>query len=346
MKKLLFVITMFAPCAVFSQNILSFTNNTLRPDSINGIVIPYVDYEIEGENVIWDLSETDTEDSDTTCISLYEFDDRMLWDESGSLTTYRYNADTLLITRVETPQYEMDFSEPLVAMVYPFQYGKSVSKRFSGRGMHEGKLALVEDGTCQVSADAYGTLVLPSGDTLRNVLRVHTSRVSSVDISYRKVDNTIGVLNKTANIYEWYARGYRYPVLRTREIILAKDGSLLRVMRSSSIVTPDSQRGLDDPENEEIRSRDSIMVAGSDIIEYDVVVNGSTATITYELKTDAHVSMTLADSRAIVYWRYENDEQAGGGKQVEVPLGGLRRGQYIIYINVNGVLNAAKINVS
>ena len=56
--------------------------------------------------------------------------------------------------------------------------------------------------------------------------------------------------------------------------------------------------------------------------------------------------MTLADSRAIVYWRYENDEQAGGGKQVEVPLDGLRRGQYIIYINVNGVLNAAKINVS
>ena len=344
MKKL-FALFMFFPCAVYSQNTLSIANNSLRPDSINGTVIPFVDYGIEGENVIWDFSEIALEDSDTTCISLYECDDRMLWDESGSLTTYRCNGDSLLITRIETPQHEMDFSDPLVAMAYPFQYGKTVRKRFSGRGIHEGKLSLAENGTCQVAADSYGTLVLPSGDTLRNVLRVHTSRMSSVDISYRNMDNTIGVLDKVVDIYEWYARGYRYPVLRTREMKLSKDGSLLRVMRSSSIVTPDSQRGLDDPENEEIRSNDSVMIANADIIEYDVAVNGNTATVTYGLKADAHVSMTLADSRAIVYWRYENEGKAGDDIQVEVPLAGLRRGQYIIYINANGSLSAVKINV-
>ena len=146
---------------------------------------------------------------------------------------------------------------------------------------------------------------------------------------------------------EWYARGYRYPVLKSVEERISKEGTLLRTVRYSQRISPAEMALLEDPENEDIRLADSLAYAAANPLRnMHVANNGSSATVSYDLATDAHVSMTLANSQGMVFWRYESDELAGNQYQHEVPLTGLPRGQYVIYINVNGTIYSNKVNVN
>ena len=145
---------------------------------------------------------------------------------------------------------------------------------------------------------------------------------------------------------EWYARGYRYPVLKSVEERISKEGTLLRTVRYSQRISPAEMALLEDPENEDIRLADSLAYAAANPLRnMHVANNGSSATVSYDLATDAHVSMTLANSQGMVFWRYESDELAGNQYQHEVPLTGLPRGQYVIYINANGQICSSKINM-
>lgn len=158
--------------ATYAQNTLSTLTNSLRPDSVGKEVMNFLDPDCSGENVCWDFSKMEVQDAKAATMQLYDLTDKLLWDENGSLITYMPSADSLLISRIETPLYEMNYSQPIVSMVFPFLYGSSISNPFSGTGSYEGKLLLSEHGTNTVTADGSGTLILADGDTLRNVLRV------------------------------------------------------------------------------------------------------------------------------------------------------------------------------
>lgn len=342
----LYIVFLTLACLVHvslhSQNHLSSIHNALRPDSLNSQTIPLFDIGCEGENVTWDYSDADIGDMpDTTAVCLYALGEKYLWDDNGAMTTYRQPGDTLLIIREESPLYEMDFDVPVVRMIFPFFYGSSISAPFSGSGSFEDRLVMSENGVSRITGDAYGTIILPGGDTVRNVLRVHTVLNSDIEVSEMRSGELIGGMQKVTDTYEWYARGYRYPVLKITGNYLVSGDEIVSAEVNAHSMSPGMQKAIEDEDNEELREDDGARSA----INYDAQVNGYTATISYDLLEDAHISMALVDSKGIVYWRYEEDMPACEGCQTNVPLSGLLRGQYVIYINVNGEHNDFKFNI-
>lgn len=100
--KLTFITTLLIlSCSAQAQNTLQRNTNSLRSDSINKEIIRYVTPSGEGENVTWDLSQMEVEENpDTTSIAIYDMRDRVLWDDNGTLATYRQGTDSLLIARM------------------------------------------------------------------------------------------------------------------------------------------------------------------------------------------------------------------------------------------------------
>lgn len=331
---------------VFPQNTLERKYNSLRPDSINKEIIPYFDAGCEGENVTWDFSADNETPCDTTLFAIYYTGNKILWDYNGSLDTYFQRNDSLLLCRKESPLYEMDYHEPVVCMTYPFNYGCSISNRFSGTGSYEGKLSLSEQGMANVVADAYGRIILAEGDTINNVTRVRTTLTADVTVSDKTGENTICRVKKDTETFRWYARGYRYPVIENFSEKVFHEGRLIAQSQHAGRIPIDELKSLVDEENEDIRRQDSLAYVQAHPLESLGVTNrGYEAEVGYTLLTDAHVSMTLANSSGMVFWRFDEDEYAGESYSHRIPLSGLLRGQYVVYINANGEVENAKINI-
>lgn len=344
MKLTLISTLLILSCSAQAQNTLQRNTNSLRADSINKEIINYVVPTGEGENVIWDFSQKENEETpDTTCISIYDVKDRILWDDNGSMATFKKNNDSLLIARMETPLFEMDYHTPIVSLTFPFGYGKTISNRFAGEGIYEGRFSVKENGTATVTADGYGLLILAEGDTLQNVLRVHTTYLSDVDVSNRYTGEDLKTLNRQTDIYRWYARGYRYAVLETTEENTKMDNKVVSGRKSTHRISPDMQTTSEDLANEDIRHQDAI--AKDDVISYKLEVKSSSAELKYDLKADSHIGMTLCGAQGIVYWRHDADKLAGENYRQTIPLTGLLRGQYVIYIKVNEKIYSANVNV-
>jgi hypothetical protein len=82
---------------------------------------------------------------------------------------------------------------------YPLNYGDSVEEEYALEGVFSGQHSFSTFGAVKIKADAFGMLLLPNGDTLRNVLRVKTLQTSSADTSL-------------CENHRYFARGFRYPV--------------------------------------------------------------------------------------------------------------------------------------
>lgn len=103
----------------------------------------------------------------------------------------------------------LTYSDPIERMRFPLQFGDSYSDSFSGTAFYNGRSRIDLTGTFRVAADGWGTLVLPN-HILYNVVRVKSVR-SSLQT------NVCGTLTSTTTRYQWYAPGYRYPVLSYTE---------------------------------------------------------------------------------------------------------------------------------
>jgi len=344
MRTTIITALLILPFCVHAQIKLQSITNALRADSINKETICYVAPFGEGENVTWDLSQIQTEETpDTTSIAIYDIGDRVLWDDNGRMDTYTQSADSLLMVRTETPLYEMDYHKPVIALTFPFGYGKTVSNAFAGKGIYEGKFAVEEDGTASIAADGYGTLILAAGDTLRNVLRLHTSIMSDIDISNRYTAEHIATLRRLTDTYRWYARGYRHAVLETIEDRIMQDADTVADNKVTHRISPDMQTTAADWVNDSIRMHDSKAEKG--IISYSLQVKGYSAELVYDLHEDTHVEITLCNAQGIVYRRYAADQKAGNGYHRSIPLSGLYRGQYVIYITAGVSVCSAVVSV-
>ena len=91
----------------------------------------------------------------------------------------------------------------------------SLRKRKSQRvkGLYSSIVPFTTDGEAQITADACGMMILPSGDTLRNVLRTYTTQ--SIRQVFPRADSTFVELNSSIETYKWFSKGYRYPIFET-----------------------------------------------------------------------------------------------------------------------------------
>jgi len=312
-----------------------------------------------GENLLWeypldfiDKQETTINvDADLLCIWRMTDDKHAEYfvekaDSSTDVTSWQF-----FQCSEESPMSKTDYTKPLLRMKFPFEYGDSIAKPFMGKGVYCGDHHFLKRGATSVVADATGTLVVGENDTLRNVLRVYTLKSYSIcmDMNPAALD-TAKLRQVIEERYEWYARGYRYPILETITSTSYHNLNALGTTRRAWCSLPSDMLSLNDSVNHEVQRSDSIAeaqreAANRDIIHYKASVNSGVITLDYDLDAPAHIVTLVADAFGMTYRRAEWTQQDGSGYTRRIDCSGLRRGTYILYINVNGRIYSEKVSL-
>lgn len=343
---MLILLPISAVLTACAQNSLTLTCNALQEDSLVRRTYSLCEQSFEGENIVWDFRMLNEIPCKSHHLNIAQFTNSYLWDENGILANYVLIGDTLFLHRVESPLYSMDYSLPIVEMVYPFSYGKENVSEFEGRGLYENRLLLSEKGVCQVEADAFGKILYSDDDTLNNVLRVCVQYDSDIDISSKYSDEKLESLHKRTEIYRWYARGFRYPIIESVAKKITKKDNLLYSQGYTNVFSIDDLDLNKDEENKKIREQDSIIALNSHPIEnMNVTKNGNQVDVVFSTNTDVDVSVVLTDVLGVVYYTQKVFSKRENENICTIPIGNLHRGQYVVYLNVDGMSANRKFNV-
>jgi hypothetical protein len=217
MKNILYTsVLLIMSAGLFAQTSLTHKNNALLPgDSSAYREIQFVDPGDAGPNQIWDYSKIQYIGKSSAgsirnapvqkAAGAGEYN--IVLSESGY--DYMLNASG---DRLEERGYvnaekkvTLVYSDPVVKMKYPFFYGDQFTDPFTAVAWYDEKSRIDFSGDFTVTADAYGTLILPDR-VIKNALRIKSvkkglqiSQCGSTEINIVK--------------YCWYAQGYRYPLL-------------------------------------------------------------------------------------------------------------------------------------
>lgn len=333
-----------------AQTVITHIHNGLRfGDKVQKQQVEYVRPGEDGEECVWDFTNLHMLkpypieylcDSDSTTI--YEL-------SPVQINKYSLRTDTLQLTGYETPLQRVDYTAPIVQLAYPFAYGSSLTAPYHGTGTYCKTHLIDHQGITDIEAEATGTLILSEGDTLRNTIRLHTLRTGSLYM-YHENDSTDEARSRTKQEieerYQWYARGYRYPLLETVSTSYYKDMDMVSCIQKAYCYAPDLQRTLHDEQNDSIIRIDSIAnVQVADIFHYRVETIGNQVKLSYSLDEDANITIIVCNHRGMAYRRRSFAMPAGTGLEQNIDCSGLIPDTYILYLNVNGKVYSEKINV-
>lgn len=129
----------------------------------------------DAENGTWDYSGISISDKGFTVeyTSDNERDDAIA--EVTKDTRCYYLQDTFSLRRAgyENNNIIVEYDRPVTVLPFPLVYGNNEAGIFHAICMYCEKLSARLFGTYSVEADGCGTLLLPDGETLKNVCRVH-----------------------------------------------------------------------------------------------------------------------------------------------------------------------------
>lgn len=355
---------------VFAQPYIDKARNMYRDgDRLIEHQTDFSDFGTAGKDAVWNLDgmKTIKKKHTVTYKSVPLFQNRVSCTECGTRYYYDLRFDSLPVTGYENNLTKMDYDVPELSLLFPMHYGDSIGGCYSGRGRYCDKISLRSFGKYAVKADASGILILPDGDTLRHVLRIHTERmtyrlfypadsVKNDSLKAFTADSVEKYMTLKSNTlirqdyYRWYAAGYRYPVLEA-----VTTGTASGKASSTYYYPPSEQQYLSlDDENKTLREKTDEegnvgKKDGSNVnpVDYNLSQdrNAKTVTVKYSLKSDSEINFILADITGIVYRTESKTGEAGIDYTVSMSYEGLRRhSQYIIYICVNGCKYAEKFN--
>ncbi|MDR0541245.1 MAG: T9SS type A sorting domain-containing protein [Dysgonamonadaceae bacterium] len=251
---LLWLITIELP----AQFVLKKELNLPRPgDEIVKRQVEYKDPGRSGENVLWDFSALSSVNDeyrlaysspfpvdsvyimglDTVPVSAISYGELITGVEHYTLYYYRLSNNRLWALGHENPTNILQYASPLLSAVYPIAYGESHREKYASSGLYSSSEPFSGRGSVEIRADAYGMMLLPSGDTLKQVLRIR-----SVQTIFGSDSLSAGVLES----YKWYAKGYRYPVFET--IRTAGPDSITGRFATAFFYPPQDHYYLDDDE--------------------------------------------------------------------------------------------------
>ena len=374
MKKLLFIIITMTVCSTIYGQQINQSNNCYRGnDLLEKKQVAVQGFDLNSKKGVWSLEEAKLSEESYNAEYSTETDTLMAI-ERNNRTYYSQDRGAVSIIGTENFMELMSYDMPETWLQFPMQVGDSVAGYFNALGSYCERFFMRRYGTYKTKADALGKLVLPQGDILRNVIRLHTERyVGTITVPIDTmlsripaftVDSIVRHLSPdTAKVredeYRWYAEGYRYPILE------AKTTSYCDSMMTAEMYycPPEMQRTLAyDEENEAIRARlaeeeqarlwgsgsgDPANSRGNDSgFRYDISQDDGSGqvNINYDADHDVRVVALVANSQGYVYKRAEQDCPAGSGL-IPLDCTGLRKGQYIIYINADGEKYAEKVNL-
>ena len=232
-----FMLLMLFPISLFGQ-ITGRYNSPRSGDEIIKQQVEFKDPGREGENVIWDfgkLKSINNEYSLTysspnlldnsyyilgrdTIQATNDSVQYLIGTEHSTMYYLQVQNNSLYVLGHENATTSLKYSPSLLLMTYPTNYNESHQKEYQSKGLYSCRIPFESQGDIKQIADAYGVMILPSGDTLKNVMRVKTTQTINETI-YDVNNNVNTILNMDVESYKWFSKGYRYPIFETIKTI-------------------------------------------------------------------------------------------------------------------------------
>ncbi len=359
--------------ATAQTTLSSLANAPRNGDNIEREVMAVPSHVAAGSKCVWDFSMLEQTGERHETIYMADSADCLTSIDERCIRRNVVSPTGVYVCTDETPLYKFEYDNQLQVLRFPLCYGDSAGFAVSGGGLYCKTRRIAFTGNGTISADGYGRLVLEDGDTIDNVLLVRHIQTKDVrmDIDSVALDATDYRTERTETRM-WYAPGYRYPLF---EVVTSTSLCHGTPVASASVAyryLPQQQAAsLYDPVNEEIREavaggrylagasftggRDTDAstdgdgngdgMAGAGILnDLDVTVSGGMVSVSYSLTESASVTALVCDASGIVYRRGESASIAGGNSMT-VNCSGLRHGEYILYLNVNGQVTDSKIRL-
>ena len=356
MKKLsMFLLGWVVLLPAFSQ--VNREHNQIRTG--DEIIKQQVEYQSPGEpgpNKVWDFSRLKTINDEYRLIysdpplqgdSLYILGDYtflkkevkqgelIVGTEHYTMYYYRQRGDSLLLLGHENPTVRLQYTKPVLQLLFPAGYGQAdVAKGYNAKGLYSSTVPIASQGDVTIGVDAFGKMILPTGDTLSPVVRIkHLKTLTDENHNIDKILET----------YSWYTKGYRYPVFETVRNIQAKDSTEIfstafyyplqdHYYLSSD---PENQKLLDelwDMENrQQIGNTQESTNQKNDIVQIEKVYPNPVKTdlrIEYTLKSKSQVQILLVASDGNIVRRIHKGIQNTGQYEETIHCSGLMYGTY------------------
>lgn len=298
-------------------------------DSITKQQVTYVDPGAAGKKITWDFSKLQT--LTDKYILTYKGDiDSLCGYEHRTHYYYSQDKSGIWCTGFENANTYIQFTDSILELPFPMQYGDKRSSKFKGTGEYGFSLPIKVEGTVSISVDATGTLKLSE-------YQFDVIRVKQV-LDYTKAGTDSSSITKTS--YRWYTNGYRYPVFESVRTLIKTESNNDSTVFSTSFLYSSSikEQKMREVENasewfskKDIESAQSMTpVKITDLIIYPNPVHDNT-TLSCNVNQNTTVEIRIySGSGALVY---EVSHMANAGANTwTIPTLQLNVGSYFVYV--------------
>lgn len=271
--------------------------------------------------------------------------------DKDAILEFSQNKDGLYLKCFQTPLLSIDFGNSFEYLKFPFSLNDSVVCLIEGKGTYCSKNKLTISGTCCTKAMAKGKLIMPSNDYLNNTLLIQRDIASDIKVSKDSLMSEMQdePMKFKATVFEWYAMGYRYPILKIIEASVKKGERKILDQSFAYAANVEGKSHLADEQNKELRERMRGISPESNAkqgdISYKVSVNGKKVCLSYSLVSDAQLRLLVCNTSGMVFKSASLQQQAGNEYRQDFDCSGLPSGEYILYIHVNDNTFKEKLNV-
>ncbi|WP_455497742.1 hypothetical protein [Coprobacter sp.] len=360
---LLAIVLLYGPINLKAQN--SLTPETSLPRNKDEVTKQQVSFCAPGDsgrNVTWDFRETELLDIIHRVSYKGRLDSILCMYRDRTAYKYKLSGDSLLFLGYENPTTKIYFESPVPVIRFPFNYGDTVSSLFIGHGGHSHVYTLRTYGHTKTSIDAFGILLLPGNDTLRNVIRLHRQenigqQIFTSGASFQNKDSLLTVseigdklyndsITWQVDTYQWYLPGYRYPLLETIENTINQKGQSKRHFFVSTLFTPEEQLLLEqDLANEQLREQiyfagnieppkgnpgSSSGISGRFSVSCKINPVNNTATVYCNLNQNSKVEIVLVNMSGVVLYHEPPQNRTPGYYVSDIDYGRYPEKEFIL----------------
>ena len=367
-----------------AQDILKKVSNQERAG--DEIIKQQVEYKEPGrvdKNVLWDFSRLKSVNDSYTVVysspvavgdSVYimgldtisvKTKDKFLIGTEHNTTYYYLISDSCTwLMGHENSASILKYDKPIPFMHYPLGYGDSRRHSYTAKGVYSHIEPFFTYGTVDNFYDAFGMMIIPGGDTLKNVFRIKTVQVintvtknsmtnrSIADNSKAKndADKNSKEDSKTANslaessrlteshnvgsvveTYRWYIKGYRYPVFET----IQREGEF----KTAFFYSPLKQDNIYDAENEAIRreKQPEVRTTSQEAFRYNMYPNPVSTNLNIEVYLPKQTGLTIRinDPSGFVLINEDKGSLTEGIHSFQLDVSKLNRGTYVLAIHLD-----------
>ena len=248
MKITTLVLVFLITIPLFSQVPLTTSTNILRHgDILCKIEVSFMEQDEKGSAAVWHLPAI-IDGGKEHLQAIRSNGDTIVIYERNRMLHFLVRGDTLYNKGEQSRRAYRILSQERPELVYPFQFGDSISGSYEGDCQYEG-IRYAVSGSGYTVADGMGILT-DGEDTLRHVLRLHLHDYFEDDYGNETTEHW------SRDCFRWYCMGYRYPVMET-VITYRHDGAEQEQTGSATyLYLPVMQMELDeDVPNEELLAR-------------------------------------------------------------------------------------------